>query len=95
MANQWPAESGGAMANDLGHLPKVDELSKVDSTRLDTWYEKAYEDDNLFRTLASDEMTLDMFLSWVGLMYGGSSGLDKQMIELCRIRMANVNECFH
>jgi len=83
------------MANNLGHLPKVDELSKADSTRLDTWYEKAYEDDNLFRTLASDEMTLDMFLSWVGLMYGGSSGLDKQMIELCRIRMANVNECFH
>jgi len=70
-------------------------LTAQDSSRLATWYEKAYEDDNLFRTLAGDQPTLDMFLSWVGMMYGGSSGLDKQMIELCRIRMANVNECFH
>ena len=83
------------MANNLGHLPKASELSETNSSRLDKGYEKAYEDDNLFRTLANDEMTLDMFLSWVGLMYGGSSGLDTQMIELCRIRMANVNECFH
>mgnify|MGYP000240520623 FL=1 len=83
------------MANKLGHLPKVDDLTAKDSSRLATWYEKAYEDDNLFRTLAGDQPTLDMFLSWVGMMYGGSSGLDKQMIELCRIRMANVNECFH
>ena len=83
------------MANNLGHLPKASELSETNASRLDKWYEKAYEDDNLFRTLANDEMTLDMFLSWVGLMYGGSSGLDTQMIELCRIRMANVNECFH
>ena len=83
------------MANNLGHLPKATELSETNSSRLDKWYEKADEDDNLFRTLANDEMTLDMFLSWVGLMYGGSSGLDTQMIELCRIRMANVNECFH
>ena len=83
------------MANNLGHLPKASELSETNSSRLDKCYEKAYEDDNLFRTLANDEMTLDMFLSWVGLMYGGSSGLDTQMIELCRIRMANVNECFH
>ena len=83
------------MANSLGHLPKADQLSEANLARLETWFDKAYQDDNLFRTLASDEMTLEMFLGWVGLMYGGSSGLDKQMIELCRIRMANVNECFH
>lgn len=83
------------MANNLGHLPKADQLSEANLARLETWFDKAYQDDNLFRTLASDEMTLEMFLGWVGLMYGGSSGLDKQMIELCRIRMANVNECFH
>lgn len=83
------------MANNLGHLPKAEQLSATNLARLETWFDKAYQDDNLFRTLASDEMTLEMFLGWVGLMYGGSSGLDKQMIELCRIRMANVNECFH
>ena len=37
---------------------------------------------------------MKMFLGWVGLMYGGESGLDRQMIELCRIRMANVNGAF-
>lgn len=83
------------MANDLGHLPKIEELDDRNIHRLETWYAKAYQDDNLFRTLANDELTLNMFLDWVALMYGGTSGLDRHMIELCRIRMANVNECFH
>ena len=50
------------MANDLGHLPKLEKLDQENSERLDTWYAKAYQDDNLFRTLATDELTLDMFL---------------------------------
>ena len=83
------------MANDLGHLPKLENLDQENSERLETWYAKAYQDDNLFRTLATDEVTLDMFLDWVAVMYGGSSGLDRHMVELCRIRMANINECFH
>jgi hypothetical protein len=83
------------MTNDLGHLPKMGELDERNLDRLETWYAKAYQDDNLFRTLANDEVTLNMFLDWVALMYGGASGLDRHMIELCRIRMANVNECFH
>ncbi|MEC8922894.1 MAG: hypothetical protein VX983_01570 [Actinomycetota bacterium] len=83
------------MANDLGHLPKLENLDQENSERLETWYAKAYQDDNLFRTLATDELTLDMFLDWVAVMYGGSSGLDRHMVELCRIRMANINECFH
>ena len=83
------------MANDLGHLPKIEELDDRNMDRLETWYAKAYQDDNLFRTLANDDVTLNMFLDWVALMYGGTSGLDRHMIELCRIRMANVNECFH
>ena len=83
------------MANDLGHLPKLEKLDQENSDRLETWYAKAYQDDNLFRTLATDELTLDMFLEWVAVMYDGSSGLDRHMVELCRIRMANINECFH
>ena len=83
------------MPNDYGHLPKVSDLTEEQQRRLDTWYAKAYTDDNLFRTLANNEGVLDMFLDWVGVMYGGSSGLDRHMIELCRIRMANQNECFH
>ena len=62
------------MTNNLGHLPKIDDLDDVNIKRLETWYAKAYQDDNLFRTLASDELTLEMFLSWVSMVYGGSSG---------------------
>ncbi|MCS5680988.1 MAG: hypothetical protein VX971_00885 [Actinomycetota bacterium] len=83
------------MTNDLGHLPKREELDDKNRERLETWYAKAYQDDNLFRTLANDDLTLNMFLDWVAVMYDGSSGLDRHMVELCRIRMANVNECFH
>ncbi len=85
------------MANSHGFLPKVANLSDSQQQRLDTWYAKAYQDDNLFRTLANDESTLDLFLDWVGAMYAASRGvgLDPHMLELCRIRMANRNECFH
>ena len=83
------------MTNDLGHLPKREELDDKNRERLETWNAKAYQDDNLFRTLANDDLTLNMFLDWVAVMYDGSSGLDRHMVELCRIRMANVNECFH
>ena len=60
------------MTNNLGHLPKIDDLDDVNIKRLETWYAKAYQDDNLFRTLASDELTLEMFLNWVSMVYGGS-----------------------
>jgi hypothetical protein len=83
------------MANQYGYLPKVDLLSDEQQRRLDTWSEKAYADDNLFRTLANNDVVLDMFLDWVGVMYGRQSELDRHMVELCRIRMANQNECFH
>ena len=83
------------MTNDLGHLPKREELDDKNRERLETWYAKAYQYDNLFLTLANVYLTLNMFLDWVAVMYDGSSGLDRHMVELCRIRMANVNECFH
>ena len=88
------------MANEHGYLPKVSELDDKQQRRLDTWYATAYTDDNLFRTLASDETTMEMFLGWVGAVYGGApeedpGALDRHMLEMCRIRMANRNECFH
>ena len=70
------------MANNYGHLPKVEKLSDINANRLATWYSKAYEDDNLFRTLAIDETTLSMFLDWVGVMYGGDSEIDRHMVCL-------------
>ena len=85
------------MANQHGHLTKAsrDALDDGQKHRLEVWYDKAYTDDNLFLTLAGNPDVLDMFLDWVKMTYGGGSGLDPHMVELCRIRMANRNECFH
>lgn len=85
------------MANDHGYLTKArrEDLDDRTSRRLETWYDKAYADDNLFLTLANNDTVMEMFLDWVAVMYGNDSELDKHMVELCRIRMANQNECFH
>lgn len=85
------------MANDHGHLPKADpaDLSDELARRRDVWFEKAYEDDNLFLTLAREPEVLRMFLDWTGFMYTDRSSLDPGLMELCRIRMAHRNECVH
>lgn len=88
------------MANEYGYLQKVVDLGDTQRRQLDTWFAKAYTDDNLFRTLANDPKTLDMFLDWVAAVYATDTddidgSLDRHMVELCRIRMANRNECFH
>lgn len=85
------------MANDHGHLPKADLASLPDDLkhRRDVWFEKAYEDDNLFLTLAKQPEVLKMFLDWTGFIYTDKSSLDPRMVELCRIRLANRNQCVH
>jgi alkylhydroperoxidase family enzyme len=85
------------MANDHGHLPKADveELSDELAARRQVWFEKAYEDDNLFLTLAREPEVLKMFLDWTGFIYTDRSSLDPGLVELCRIRLANRNQCVH
>lgn len=85
------------MANTHGHLPKADpeQLAPDLRRRLDTWFTKAYRDDNLFLTLAERPAVLDLFLSWVSFVYAGGSTLDPAMLELCRIRLASRNHCVH
>ncbi len=85
------------MANEHGHLPKADaaSLSPGLAERRRVWFEKAYEDDNLFLTLAREPEVLAMFLDWTAFIYTDRSTLDPAMVELCRIRLANRNECVH
>ena len=49
------------MANQRGFLPKADpaELSEQLRRRLDRWRQNAYEDDNLFLTMARRPGLLD------------------------------------
>lgn len=85
------------MANEHGHLPKadVDTLPDELKARRDVWFDKAYADDNLFLTLAEQPAVLKMFLDWTAFIYTDKSSLDPGMVELCRIRLANRNECVH
>ena len=63
--------------------------------RLDVWLAKAYQDDNLFLTLARRPAVLDLFLAWVGFIYAGGSSLEPALVELCRVRLAQRNQCVH
>jgi hypothetical protein len=85
------------MANEHGRLPKADPegLDPALRRRLEVWLAKAYRDDNLFLTLARRPAVLDLFLSWVSLIYEGGSSLDPGLVELCRIRLAQGNRCVH
>ncbi len=85
------------MANDHGHLPKADpdQLDPELRRRFDVWRAKAYQDDNLFLTLARRPAVLDLFLAWVGFIYAGGASLDPAVVELCRIRLAQRNQCVH
>ena len=85
------------MANEYGLLPKTDpdELSDELARRRDVWFDKAYEDDNLFLTLANRPKVLEMFLGWTAFIYTDRSSLDPAMVELCRIRLAHRNQCVH
>ena len=85
------------MANEHGRLPKADPASLEPALRrrLEVWLAKAYPDDNLFLTLARRPAVLDLFLSWVSVIYAGGSSLDPAMLELCRVRLAQRNRCVH
>jgi len=85
------------MANEHGLLPKADVEALPDDLkeRRRVWFEKAYEDDNLFLTLAERPEVLKMFLDWTAFIYTDKSSLDPAMVELCRIRLAYRNQCVH
>lgn len=85
------------MANPHGRLPKADpaQLDSELRRRLEVWVAKAYQDDNLFLTLARRPAVLDLFLGWVGFAYAGRSAVEPALLELCRIRLAQRNHCVH
>jgi alkylhydroperoxidase family enzyme len=85
------------MAIEHGHLPKADpeQLDPELRRRFEVWRAKAYQDDNLFLTLARRPAVLDLFLAWVGFIYAGGASLDPALVELCRIRLAQRNQCVH
>lgn len=85
------------MTNERGYLPKADRstLSPELRERLEVWYGKAYEDDNLFLTLARSPAVLELFLGGVRMMYAADTTIDPKVAELARIRSAARAHCVH
>jgi hypothetical protein len=85
------------MANDRGLLPKarLDELDERLQRRLARWYANAYEDDNLFLTMARRPGLLDATWGFIRYIYGGESSVEPELYELCRVRLAWNNRCRH
>ena len=85
------------MANDRGLLPKArrDELTEPLQTMLDRWYRNAYEDDNLFLTLARRPGLFEATMGFVRYAYGGGSSVEPELFELVRVHLARKNRCVH
>ncbi|MDT7611665.1 MAG: hypothetical protein QOG96_6168 [Pseudonocardiales bacterium] len=85
------------MTNDRGFLPKArrEELDERLRQRLDRWYANAYEDDNLFLTLARRPGVLDATWGFIRYIYGGGSLIEPELFELVRKKLAYNNRCLH
>jgi hypothetical protein len=85
------------MATDRGLLPKArrEELPERLRTLLDRWYRNAYEDDNLFLTMARRPGLLDATWGFIRYIYGGASTIEPELAELVRVRLAWNNRCVH
>jgi len=85
------------MANERGRLPKAhrEELNEHLRRMLDRWYTNAYEDDNLFLTMARRPGLLEATWGFIRYIYGGASSIESELFELVRVKLAWNNECVH
>ena len=85
------------MANDRGLIPKArrEELDDQLRRRLDRWYENAYQDDNLFLTMARRPGLLDATWGFIRYIYGGFASIEPELFELVRVKLAWQNRCVH
>ena len=85
------------MANQRGLLPKAerDALGPHLARRLERWYENAYQDDNLFLTMARRPGLLDATWGFIKYIYGGGSSVEPELFELVRVKLAWNNQCVH
>ncbi len=85
------------MANDHGLLPKAarEDLDAHLTRQLDRWFRNAYQDDNLFLTMARRPALLDATWGFIRYIYGGGSTIEPELFELVRVRLAWNNRCVH
>ena len=85
------------MANDRGLLPKAsrEQLDDHLKRQLERWYQNAYQDDNLFLTMARRPGLLDATWGFIRYIYGGASTIEPELFELVRVKLAWNNQCVH
>ena len=85
------------MANERGLLPKARREDLSDEARglLERWYRNAYQDDNLFLTMARRPGLLDATWGFIRYIYDGGSRIESELFELVRVKLAWNNQCVH
>jgi hypothetical protein len=85
------------MANERGLLPKArrEDLDERLQRQLGRWYQNAYQDDNLFLTMARRPGLLDATFAFIRYTYGGGSTIEPELFELVRVKLAWNNQCVH
>jgi hypothetical protein len=85
------------MANEPGLIGKArrEELSEELRGMLSRWYRNAYEDDNLFLTMARRPDLLEATWGFIRYIYGGGSTIEPALFELVRVKLAWNNQCVH
>src|SRR5262249_24692580 len=78
------------MANERGLIAKArrEELSEELRSMLGRWYRNAYEDDNLFLTMARRPALLEATWGFIRYIYGGGSNVEPELFELVRVKLA-------
>jgi hypothetical protein len=85
-----------AMTTRRNFLPQADPATLSDDMKhlLATWSAKAYDDHNMLLTLAKRPGLLRAAMGFVRYMYG-DSGLEPELVEMVRIKLAWHNQCRH
>ncbi|ETX08421.1 hypothetical protein [Candidatus Entotheonella palauensis] len=84
------------MTTPRGFIQKADPATLDDGLNqlLSTWSEKAYDDHNMLLTLARRPGMLKAAMGFVRYIYG-ESGIEPDLMEMVRIKLAWNNQCRH
>ncbi len=84
------------MTTSRGLIPKADPEALDNGLKqlLSTWSEKAYDDHNMLLTLARRPGMLKAAMGFVRYIYG-ESGIEPELMEMVRIKLAWNNQCRH
>ena len=84
------------MTTSRGLLQQVEPTALDEGMQklLETWREKAYDDQNMLLTLARRPGMLRAAMGFVRYMYGEST-VEPELVEMVRIKLAWNNQCRH